>query len=77
MNMEQTNDLLKSAINSGRSSMRSEILAKIWALVEEAYKRKDHEATKAFEAAYNAVRAMPIRIEDKPKEMLEEIENDQ
>ena len=76
MNVEQTNDLLKLAINSGRSQMRSEVLAKIWKLVEEACRRNDEEATTAFAAAYNAVRDMPTRIEDKPKEMLEEIEND-
>lgn len=60
--------LIHTSINAGRSMMRSEILAKIWKLVEEASKKGDYEVTKAFVDAYEIVRDMPIRVEDKLRE---------
>ena len=57
--------LIHISINAGRTQMRSEILAKIWKLLEKAHEKNDFEAAKAFVDAYETVRDMPIRVEDK------------
>ena len=57
--------LIHISINAGRTQMRSEILVKIWKLVEEASKKGNYEVAQAFVDAYETVRDMPIRVEDK------------
>lgn len=69
-------DVLRTAINSGRSQMKSEALAKVWSLLEQAALKKDEPLLKTLYWVHGQIQALPSRIEDKPKAMLEEIEND-
>lgn len=76
MDKECFMDVLKTAINSGRNQMKTEILEQVFKLVEDYANKKDEDAMRIVYKVHNLIRGMPSRIEDKPKEMLEEIEND-
>lgn len=69
-------DTMKYAINSGRSQMKSEILTKIWDLVEQASLRKDEALLMTLYWVYGQLQTLPSRIEDKSKATAEEAAND-
>lgn len=63
-----------AAINSGRSQMKSEILNRIFSLVEEAARKEDKQLVKTLYWVHQKVKEMPSRIQDKTQE--QESEND-
>jgi len=62
-------------VNSGRSTMKMEVLNKIWRLLEDAAQQENEQLVKTLYWVHEKVQEMPIRIQDKPQAMLEEIES--
>jgi hypothetical protein len=68
MHEEHFMDVLKTAINSGRNQMKTEILEQVFKLVEDYASKKDDDAMRIVYKVHNLIRGMPTRIQDKQQQ---------
>jgi hypothetical protein len=68
MHEEHFMDVLKTAINSGRNQMKTEILEQVFKLVEDYANKNDEDAMRIVYKVHNLIRGMPTRIQDKQQQ---------